>query len=179
MFKLTPLLYDNYLYLENFYESLESFVTYRLTFWIWYDLLHWFISEWMKLFKACPQNNDWPALNNINHHLIKISSVQFSRSVVSDSLQPYESQHARLPCPSPTPGAHSDSCPSSQWCHQAISSSVIPFSSCPQSLPVFSNESTLPMRWPKYWSFSFSIIPSKEHPGLIFRMNWLDLIETD
>ena len=58
--------------------------------------------------------------------------------------------------------------PSSQWCHPAISSSVFPFSSCPQSLPasVFSNESTLCMRWPKYWSFSFSIIPSKEIPGL-------------
>ena len=62
-------------------------------------------------------------------------SVQFSHSVVSDSLQPHESQHARPPCPSPTPGVHSDSCPSSQWCHPAISSSVVPFSSCPQSLP--------------------------------------------
>ena len=62
-------------------------------------------------------------------------SVQFSRSVVSDSLGPHESQHARPPCPSPTPGVHSDSCPSSQWCHPAISSPVIPFSSCPQSLP--------------------------------------------
>ena len=107
-----------------------------------------------------------------------VSSVQFSRSVVSDSLPPHESQHARPPCPSPTPGVHSNSRPSSQWCHPAISSSVIPFSSCPQSLPssVFSNESTLCMRWPKYWSFSFSIIPSKEHPGLIFRMDWLDLL---
>ena len=64
-----------------------------------------------------------------------ISSVQFSRSVVSDSLWPHESQHARPPCPSPTPGVHSDSCPSRQWCHSAISSSVVPFSSCPQSLP--------------------------------------------
>ena len=62
------------------------------------------------------------------------SSVQFSRSVMSDSLRPHESQHARPPCPSPTPGVHSDSHPSSQWCHPAISSSVIPFSSCPQSL---------------------------------------------
>ena len=61
--------------------------------------------------------------------------VQFSRSVVSDSLRPHKSQHARPPCPSPTPRVHSDSCPSSQWCHPAISSSVIPFSSCPQSLP--------------------------------------------
>ena len=63
------------------------------------------------------------------------SSVQFSHSVVSDSLQPHEFQHARPPCPSPSPGVHSDSCPSSQWCHPAISSSVIPFSSCPQSFP--------------------------------------------
>ena len=62
------------------------------------------------------------------------SSVQFSRSVVSDSLQRHESQHARPPCPSPTPGVHPDSRPSSQWCHPAISSSVVPFSSCPQSL---------------------------------------------
>ena len=69
-------------------------------------------------------------------------SVQFSCSVVSDSLQPHESQHARPPCPSPTPGVHSDSCPSSQWCHPAISSSVIPFSSCPQSLPA---SETFPM----------------------------------
>ena len=64
----------------------------------------------------------------------QFSSVQFSRSVMSDSLRPHESQHARPPCPSPTTGVHSDSCPSSQWCHPAISSSVIPFS-CPQSLP--------------------------------------------
>ena len=63
------------------------------------------------------------------------TSVQFSCSVVSDSLQPHESQHARPPCPSPTPGVHSNSCLSSQWCHPAISSSVVPFSSCPQSLP--------------------------------------------
>ena len=62
-------------------------------------------------------------------------SVQFSHSVMSNSLQPHESQHARLPCPSPTPGVHSDSGPSSQWCHPAISSSVVPFCSCPQSLP--------------------------------------------
>ena len=65
----------------------------------------------------------------------QFSSVQFSHSVVSDSLPPHELQHARPPCPSPTPGVHSDSCPSSWWCHPAISSSVIPFSSCPQSLP--------------------------------------------
>ena len=66
---------------------------------------------------------------------IQFSSVQFSRSVVSDCLWPHESQHTRPPCPSPTPGVHSNSRPSSQWCHPAISSSVVPFSSCPQSLP--------------------------------------------
>ena len=65
-------------------------------------------------------------------------SGQFIHSVVSDSLRPHESQHARPPCPSPTPGVHWDSRPSSQWCHPAISSSVVPFSSCPQSLPAIS-----------------------------------------
>ena len=65
----------------------------------------------------------------------QFSSVQFSRSVLSDSLRPHESQHARLPCLSPTPGVHSDSRPSSQWCHPAISPSVVPFSSCLQFLP--------------------------------------------
>ena len=105
-------------------------------------------------------------------------SEQISRSVVSDSLRPHESQHARPSCPSPTPGVHPDSRPSSQWCHPEISSSVVP-SSCPQSLPASESfpMSQLCMRWPKYWSFSFSIIPSKEHPGLIsFRMDWLDLL---
>ena len=74
-----------------------------------------------------------------NHWLLKLkerfSSVQFSLSVVSDSLRPHESQHARPPCLSPNPGVHPDSRPSSQWCHPAISCSVVPFSSCPQSLP--------------------------------------------
>ena len=69
-----------------------------------------------------------------NSPIVQFSSVQFSCSVVSNSLQPHESQHARPPCPSPTPGVHSDSCPLSPWCHPAISSSVVPFSSCPQSL---------------------------------------------
>ena len=67
--------------------------------------------------------------------VITLSSVQFSHSVVSESLQPHGLQHARLPCKSPTPGAYSNSCPSSQWCHPTISSSVVPFSSCPQSFP--------------------------------------------
>ena len=91
--------------------------------------------------------------------LQSVSSVQFSCSVMSDSLRPHESQHARPSCPSPTSGVYSNSCPLSWWCHPAFSSSVVPFSSCPQSPPsirVFSNESTRRMRWPKYWSFSFS-----------------------
>jgi len=71
-----------------------------------------------------------------NHKLVfYFCSVQFSHSVVSNSLRPHELQHARPPCPSPTPGVHSNSRPSSRWCHPAISSSVVPFSSCPQSLP--------------------------------------------
>ena len=106
-------------------------------------------------------------------HVVIISSVQSSRSVMSDSLRPHESQHARPPCPSPSPRVHSDSHPSSPWCHPAISSSVVPNPSQHQSLFQW----TLLMRWPKYWSFSFSIIPSKEIPGLIFfTMNWLDLL---
>ena len=68
-------------------------------------------------------------------HTLIFMCLYFSRSVVSSSLWPHESQHARPPCPSPSPGVHSNSCPSSRWCHPAISSSVVPFSSCPQSLP--------------------------------------------
>ena len=87
-------------------------------------------------------------------------------------------QHARPPCPSPTLRFYPDPCPLSRWC---ISSSVVPFSSCPQSFPASGsfpmNESALRMRWPEYWSFSFSISPSNEHTGLIsFRMHWLDLL---
>ena len=67
-------------------------------------------------------------------HKYAFSSVQINHSVVSNSLRPHELQHSRLPCPSPTPGVHSNSCLSSQWCHPAISSSVVPFSSCPWSL---------------------------------------------
>ena len=86
--------------------------------------------------------------------------------------------YAMPPCPSPTPRVHPNLCPLS-WCsHLTISYSVIPFSSWPQCFPalgVFSNESALHIRWPKYWSFSFNICPSYVHPGLIsFRMDWLD-----
>ena len=89
-------------------------------------------------------------------------------------------QHARPPCPSPTPRVYSNSCPSSQWCHPTISFLCYPLLLLPSVFPsirVFSKESTLHMRWPKYWSFSFNISPSKEHPELIsFRMDWLDLL---
>jgi len=106
--------------------------------------------------------------------LIPLSSVQFSCSVMSDSLQPHESQHARPSCPLPTPGVHSNSCPS---IHLILHCPLLLLPPIPPSIRVFSNDSTLYMRWPKYWSFSFSISPSKEHPGLIpFRMDWLDFL---
>ena len=106
-------------------------------------------------------------------------SVQFSCSIVSDSLRPHESQHARPPCPSPSPGVHSNlsikSVMSSS--HLILCRPLFLPPPIPPSIRVFSNESTLRMRWPKYWCFSFSISPSKEHPGLIsFRMDWLDLL---
>ena len=105
---------------------------------------------------------------------IFISSVQFSRSVVSNSLRPHKSQHARPACPSPTPGVHTNSCPSSRL---ILCRPLLLLPPIPPSIRVFSKESTLHLRWPKYWSFSFSISPSNQHPGLIsFRMDWLDLL---
>ena len=102
-----------------------------------------------------------------------VCSVQFSASVMSNYLRPHEPQYARPPCPSPTPRVHPNPCPLSWWYHPPISSSVVPFSSHPQSFPesgflffcvfFFSNESALHIRWPKYWSFSFNISPSSEH----------------
>ena len=105
--------------------------------------------------------------------------LQFSCSVVSNSLRPHGQQHTRPSCPLPTLEAYSDSCPLSRWCHPTISSSVVPFFSCLQSLPV---SESIPIgqlfTWGGWnWSFSFSIISSKEIPGLIyFRMDWLDLL---
>ena len=108
------------------------------------------------------------------------SSVQFSHSVVSDSLQRHELQHARPPCPSPTPGVHSrltsieSVMPSS---HLILCRPLLLLPPIPSSIRVFSNESTLHIRWPKYWSFNFSISPSNEYSGLIFfRMDWLALL---
>ena len=107
------------------------------------------------------------------------SPVQFSCSVVSDSLRPYGLKHTRPPCPSATPRVYPNSCPVSWWCHPTVSSSVVP--SLPAlifpSIRVFSNESVLHIRWPKYWSFSFNISPSNECSRLIsFRMDWVDLL---
>ena len=106
-------------------------------------------------------------------------SVQFSLTVMSDSLRPHGLQHTRLPYLSPTPGAYPNSYPSSRWCHSTISFSVVP--SAPalivSLLMAFSNESVLHIRWPKYWSFSFDISPSNEYSGLIsFRIDWFDLL---
>ena len=108
----------------------------------------------------------------------QFSSVQCSCSVVSDSLRPHEPQHARLPCPSPTPRVHSNPCPLSQWCHSTyhpLSSPSPPALNLSQHQGLFkwvsSSHQVL-----KYWSFSFNIRPSNEYPGLIFfRMDWLDL----
>ena len=107
-------------------------------------------------------------------------SVQFSSvAVMSDSLQPHESQHDRPPCPSPTPGVHSNSSIESMMpsSHLILCRPLLLLPPIPPTIRVFSNESTRHMRWPKYWSFSFSISPSTEHAGLIsFRIDWLDLL---
>ena len=107
-------------------------------------------------------------------------SVQLSHSVMSNSLRPHGRQHARLLCPSPVPGACSNSRPSSQWCHPTIiilyRLLILPPSIFP-SIRVFSNESAPHIRWPKYWNFSLSISLSNEYSRLIsFRIDWFDLL---
>ena len=149
------------------------------------EFLNIFCGQWKLTLPRPPHNinrvqRTIQGLKFLKHKKCKVNifyqkSVQFSHSIVSESLQPHELQYARLPCLSPTPGACSDSCPSSWWCHQTISSSVSPFSSCLQSFPA--SGSFLCIRWPKYWSFSFSISPSSEYSRLIsFRIDWLDLL---
>ena len=109
----------------------------------------------------------------------KWPQVQFSCSIMSDSLRPHGQQHARLPCPSPPPGAYSNSCPSCRWCHPAISSSVIPFSSYLQSFPALGS---FPMSQffasgGQVLEFQLQLSPSNEHSGPIsFRMDWLNLL---
>ena len=111
---------------------------------------------------------------------LNIQCVQFSHSVVSNSLWPREPQHARPPCPSPTPRACSNSCPSSQWCHSTISSSIVPFSSHPQSFPEsesFPVSQFFSSGGQSTGSFSFSISSSNEYSGLIsIRIDWSDLL---
>ena len=111
--------------------------------------------------------SDFIIFGGYDFNIQVFSSVQFSCSVISYSLRPHELQHVRPPCPSPTPRVYPNSCLSSRSCHPAISSSVIPFSSCPQSLPASGSFQVSQLGWPKYWSFSFSISPSNEHLGLI------------
>ena len=107
-------------------------------------------------------------------------SVLFSRSIVSDFLWPHEPQHTRPPCPSPSPGVHPNPCPSSWWCHPAISSSVVPFFSYLQSFPAsgsFQMSQFFTSGGQSIKSFSFNISPSNEYSELIsFRMSWLDLL---
>ena len=106
------------------------------------------------------------------------SSVQFSHSAVSNSLLPHGLQHTRPPCPSTTPRVYSNSCPLSQWFnHLILCRPLLLLPSIFPSIRIFSNESVLHIRWPKFWSFSFNINPSNEYSGLIsFRMDWLDLL---
>ena len=108
--------------------------------------------------------------------IYQFSSVQFSCSVVSDCLQPHEQQPARPSCRSPLKLKFIESVMPSN--HFILCQPLLLLPPIPPCIRVFSNESTLCIRWPKYWSFSFSISPSSEHPGLIsFRMDWLDLLE--
>ena len=108
------------------------------------------------------------------------SSVQFTYSVMCNSLQPHGLQHARIPCPSPTPRTCSNSCASSQWCHPTHLSLCGPLLLLPSVFPsirAFSSKSVLHIRWPKYGSFSFSISPSNEYSQLIsFKIDWFDLL---
>ena len=109
-------------------------------------------------------------------HFFNTGSVQFSSVAQScPTLQPHESEHTRPPCPSPNPGVHPNSVMSSR--HLILCPPLLLLPPIPPSIRVFSNESTLCMRWPKYWSFNFSISPSNEDPGLVsFRMDWLDFL---
>ena len=120
--------------------------------------------------KAMPKNAQTTAQLHSSHTLL--SSVQFSRSGMSDSLKPHGLQHVKLPCPSPTPGAYSNSCPSSRWCHPAISSTVIPFSSswaisnpkrwCYESVALNTPTNLKTQQWPRDWKRSVFIpIPKK------------------
>ena len=119
------------------------------------------------------------SIQRLSDNSKKATICKFSSVAQSSSLQSHGLQHARLPCASPTPEACSSSCPSSWQCHPTISSSVAAFFSCLQSFPASGSFPTSWLeRWPKYWSFSFSISPSNEYLGLIsFRIDCFDLLE--
>ena len=139
------------------------------------SLLLWYLSSFLSSFKIAHISDViWYVF------LSDFSSVQFSCSVVSDSLRPHESQHARPPCPSPTPKVHPKPHPLSRWCHPTITSSVVPFSYCPQSFPAsgsFQMSQLSASGGQSVGVSGFNISPSNEHPGLIsFRMDWLDLL---
>ena len=121
----------------------------------------------------------FPALWARCHFCPRSTVWKFSCSVMCNSLWPHGLQHARPPCPSPAPRVYSNLCALSRWCPPTISSChpLLLLPSIFPSIRVFSNESALHIRWPKYWSLSFSISPFNEHPGPIsFRMDWLDLL---
>ena len=130
-------------------------------------------SSWQKLLAKQKQ------LCSVSTHITKLRiEGSWCSAKLCLTLRPHALQHARLPCPSLSPRVYSDSYPLSWWYHPTISSSVFPFSpaSIFPSIRVFSNESALLIRWPKYWSFSFSICPSNEYSSLIsFRIDWFDL----
>ena len=130
-------------------------------------------AQWKKSARGFLGSISFFSKKELQEEMVYLPSVQFSHSVVSDSLRPHELQHARPPCPSPSPRVHSDKSIESMMpsSHLILGRPLLLLPPIPPSIKVFSNESTLRMRWPKYWSFSFSIIPSKEIPGLIsFRM---------
>ena len=127
--------------------------------------------------------NTWPIVIKDTMILLNLLLL-FRHHVMSKSLPFHRLQHSRLPCPSPSPGVSSNSCPLCLWCHQIISSSGIQFSSCPASFPASGSfpvsqllASALCIRWPKYWSFTFNISHSNEYAGLIsFRIDWFDIL---
>ena len=140
---------------KTYYEEIEFLWVYIKKAREFQKNIYFCFIDYTKAFDCVDHNKLWKILKEMgmgpdhltcllrNLYAGQIRSDQISRSVVSDSLRPHESQNARPPCPSPAPGVHSDSRPSSQWCHPAISSSVIPFSSCPQSLPASGQEATI------------------------------------
>ena len=126
---------------NDLFHSFYAWVMFHCTCVLSY-LLHPFLHGWIVRLLPCPQ----------------FSSVQFSRSIMSNSLRPHELPHIRLEYPTPTPGACTNSCPLSQWCYPTICCPLLLPPSIFPSIMVFSNESLLCIRWPKYWSFSFSVI---------------------